>query len=184
MGPLAGDCWMNVCRRCGDRFDSWLASKTDRVGYCSRMCQMKDGKIAGYMPGIRETKEEARRFVENRFKLKEKKRKLNKSQKRQADKIVREQKKKRIEESRSKSLEFFESNEWRQLRYKVLVKHGRKCMCCGQSAPKVEIHVDHIKPRYHHPELALVESNLQVLCKECNLGKGAKFEHDFRQPKK
>ena len=36
----------------------------------------------------------------------------------------------------------------------------------------VRVHVDHIKPRRLFPSLALVESNLQVLCEVCNHGKG------------
>ena len=33
------------------------------------------------------------------------------------------------------------------------------------------VHVDHIKPRSKYPKLALVKSNLQVMCEDCNLGK-------------
>jgi hypothetical protein len=51
-------------------------------------------------------------------------------------------------------------------------------MACGakDGAP----HIDHIKPRSKYPELELDEDNLQVLCKDCNYGKGAEFEDDFR----
>lgn len=92
-------------------------------------------------------------------------------------------KNKRITDARAKSEEFLASNEWRTLRYQFLVKHKRTCMCCGRSAPNVEIHVDHIKPRILFPELALAESNLQVLCKDCNFGKGYKNQDDFRETK-
>jgi 5-methylcytosine-specific restriction endonuclease McrA len=78
---------------------------------------------------------------------------------------------------------FLTSWEWRTLRYEVLLKHGRRCMCCGASPDdgRTVIHVDHIKPRFRYPELALSEDNLQVLCGVCNQGKGAWDETDFRE---
>lgn len=42
------------------------------------------------------------------------------------------------------------------------------------------MHVDHIKPRSKYPALELVLSNLQVLCEDCNLGKLAHDETDWR----
>lgn len=53
-------------------------------------------------------------------------------------------------------------------------------MACGVAAHKKELHVDHIKPRAEFPELSLVKENLQVLCVDCNMGKGAWDETDFR----
>jgi 5-methylcytosine-specific restriction endonuclease McrA len=41
------------------------------------------------------------------------------------------------------------------------------------------MHVDHIKPRRKYPHLALVFDNLQVLCHDCNHGKGNEI-FDFR----
>ena len=75
---------------------------------------------------------------------------------------------------------FFESREWRELRYKALLKNGKQCQCCGAKPPKVILHVDHIKPRYMFPELELRLDNLQVLCEDCNLGKGAWDQTDHR----
>jgi len=67
---------------------------------------------------------------------------------------------------------FYESKEWQSLRYKVLKNHGNRCFCCGRSPKdRVVIHVDHILPRSIYPEHALRYSNMQVLCKECNLAK-------------
>lgn len=68
------------------------------------------------------------------------------------------------------------TNEWLELRYIVLAR-DRRCCLCGS---KDQLHVDHIKPVCTHPELAFDPNNLQVLCKACNLGKGYKFTHDFR----
>lgn len=76
---------------------------------------------------------------------------------------------------------FLSSYEWRALRMLVLKKYGARCQCCGASpADGVRIHVDHIKPRRLFPELALEESNLQVLCEVCNHGKGNWDQTDWR----
>ena len=74
---------------------------------------------------------------------------------------------------------FFASREWLGARYSALLKHGRTCMCCGVEAKPA--HVDHIKPRSKYPELALDVSNLQVLCRDCNLGKSNTDETDWRE---
>lgn len=74
--------------------------------------------------------------------------------------------------------EFYASKEWRILRMQVILKYGRVCMCCG--ADKKKIHVDHIKPRSKYPALELDFNNLQILCEDCNMGKGAWDETDWR----
>lgn len=77
--------------------------------------------------------------------------------------------------------EFLRSFPWIRLRMFVLERDGAKCACCGQTRKEgVVLHVDHIKPRKLFPELALDPDNLQVLCDECNLGKGNVFETDWR----
>ena len=73
---------------------------------------------------------------------------------------------------------FYESKAWQVLRYKALKQHGGKCQLCGNSG---KLHVDHIKPRHRFPELELRLDNLQVLCKDCNLGKGAWDDTDWRK---
>lgn len=76
---------------------------------------------------------------------------------------------------------FYESRDWLDLRYRVLQKAGASCKLCGcRGTPDNPIQVDHIKPRSLHPELALVEANMQVLCKNCNGGKSNKDETDWR----
>lgn len=76
---------------------------------------------------------------------------------------------------------FYESREWRELRYFALQKHGPTCQCCGASSRDgARIHVDHIVPRYKNPALSLVLSNLQILCEDCNIGKGAWDQTDWR----
>ena len=74
----------------------------------------------------------------------------------------------------NKSEAFISSFKWRQLRMEAFKLYGRKCLCCGNFPPHTVLNVDHIKPRKHFPELALDINNLQVLCGECNHGKGNK----------
>ncbi len=88
-------------------------------------------------------------------------------------------KKKRLK-TISKASAFYKSYEWRKLRYTTLLKYGRKCMCCG--VEKGVFNVDHIKPLRKYWELRLDPDNVQVLCKECNHGKGNWDETDHRPP--
>jgi 5-methylcytosine-specific restriction endonuclease McrA len=68
---------------------------------------------------------------------------------------------------------FYSSKAWKQLRYLALVNSEGKCCCCGAGREDGAIlHVDHIKPRSRYPELELSLDNLQILCMECNIGKG------------
>jgi 5-methylcytosine-specific restriction endonuclease McrA len=77
---------------------------------------------------------------------------------------------------------FYDSDAWRALRYEALKAYGRRCMVCG-ATPEIgaQLHVDHIKPRSLYPELELVLGNLQILCRDCNLGKSNKDSIDWRQ---
>lgn len=77
---------------------------------------------------------------------------------------------------------FLDSYEWRRARMAALKLHGAKCQCCG-ATPKdgARMHVDHIKPRKLFPHLALELNNLQVLCHECNHGKGNWDMTDWRE---
>jgi 5-methylcytosine-specific restriction endonuclease McrA len=77
--------------------------------------------------------------------------------------------------------DFLKSFEWRKLRMMALKRDGARCVCCGATAAGgSQIHVDHIKPRRSHPELALALSNLQILCEDCNHGKGSWDDTDWR----
>jgi len=82
-----------------------------------------------------------------------------------------------------RSPEFYASDEWRRVRYKALLRSRGVCECCGSAPTKRRpLHVDHIMPRSRFPELSLVLDNLQVLCADCNLGKGAWDCTDWRSP--
>ena len=81
------------------------------------------------------------------------------------------------------SNEFLKSHNWKRVRMAALTQYGNQCMCCGVSPHEgAKICVDHIKPRLTNPELALDISNLQVLCEDCNCGKGNWNNMDFRLP--
>lgn len=76
---------------------------------------------------------------------------------------------------------FLSSYQWRKLRMEALIKYGRRCMCCGATpSTGAVMNVDHIKPRKRYPELALEINNLQILCHDCNHGKGNWNETDWR----
>lgn len=79
---------------------------------------------------------------------------------------------------------FYETGAWREVRYKVLSKSNGKCALCGRTAKQAgsALHVDHIVPRSVNYALELMESNLQVLCKDCNLGKSNKDCRDWQMP--
>jgi hypothetical protein len=64
------------------------------------------------------------------------------------------------------------------LRYRVLKKAGGKCELCGALKQDTTLHIDHIVPRSRGGSND--ESNLQILCFKCNLGKSNKDETDFR----
>ena len=76
---------------------------------------------------------------------------------------------------------FLQTFAWRKVRMEALKKYGAVCMCCGAS-PRTGavVNVDHVKPRKLFPELALVLDNLQVLCSDCNHGKGNWDQTDWR----
>lgn len=77
---------------------------------------------------------------------------------------------------------FTRSTAWRQLRYLALKNCDGRCQCCGARAcDGARLHVDHIVPRYKAPHLALSLDNLQVLCDDCNIGKGAWDSTDWRE---
>lgn len=68
---------------------------------------------------------------------------------------------------------FYLTTDWRELRRLAIERDGNVCGGCNESIQNpFDITVDHIKPRSKFPELALVLSNLRVLCRGCNSRKG------------
>ena len=79
---------------------------------------------------------------------------------------------------------FLSTFEWRKVRMQALKKYGAKCQCCGVTPDHGAVmNVDHIKPRKLFPNLALDLNNLQVLCHDCNHGKGNWDMTDWRSTK-
>jgi 5-methylcytosine-specific restriction endonuclease McrA len=77
---------------------------------------------------------------------------------------------------------FLMTYEWRKVRMEALKKYGARCQCCGATpAHGAVMNVDHIKPRKLFPHLALDLNNLQVLCHDCNHGKGNWDMTDWRE---
>ena len=74
--------------------------------------------------------------------------------------------------------DFYQTREWKELRWKVIEKSKGVCVVCGRSKKShgVIMHVDHIKPRSKFPDLELNIDNLQLLCEDCNIGKGARIQ--------
>lgn len=86
--------------------------------------------------------------------------------------------KNRYELSRKGSLLFYGSGEWKLLKRWVYGTYERECFRCR--AKDTELHVDHIVPISVNPEKSTNFSNLQILCKECNLLKSNKNLEKYR----
>jgi len=61
------------------------------------------------------------------------------------------------------------SRRYREQRERIFSRDGRVCQICGTD--EGEMHIDHIIPRKVGGDHSL--DNLRVLCKSCNLRKGA-----------
>lgn len=154
------------CLECNKFIIEVLDKVNEKKGFCSFECK------AEFWKKRQENKTQKRR--KKYAKKQEQKKRKPKDNKRKA--VLREYRK----DYKNKSIEFFKSSDWKRLRFEAFAKHGRQCLCCGARPPSVILHVDHIKPRFNYPELALKLDNLQILCEDCNMGKGARHEIDFR----
>jgi len=77
--------------------------------------------------------------------------------------------------------EFYQSWDWKRLRYDFFKDKKRLCQCCGATPDDgIRIVIDHIKPIRHYWDLRLDPKNLQCLCNDCNMGKGSRDETDWR----
>ena len=73
------------------------------------------------------------------------------------------------------ALDKLNSRRYREQRQRVFMRDGRACQLCGTD--EGEMHIDHIIPRKAGGDHSL--DNLRVLCKTCNLRKGALNEGVF-----
>lgn len=165
--------WITItCMECGVPYRTidWKSRKHWKQVFCSLPCKAKKKKEGGL------------KSVHRAGGLTKKQRRILRAQNRK--KIRKERGAsvnfKRYSQSK-KSNDFYLSGAWRVLRYEVLKKYGNSCMSCGISCRGKQLHIDHIKPRAVFPELSLDINNLQVLCADCNIGKGAWDMTDFRE---
>jgi hypothetical protein len=84
----------------------------------------------------------------------------------------------------STTLEFYNSRGWKRCRYGFL-REWRSlcdpvCMCCRVSEQTKLLNVDRILPLKNNWFLRYDWNNLQVLCEDCNIGKGSTDTTDFR----
>jgi len=76
---------------------------------------------------------------------------------------------------------FYESYDWRRARYDALCASDGKCQLCGRGKHDgVTLNVDHIVPIKRAWNRRTDRTNLQVLCHECNHGKGNRDTTDWR----
>ncbi len=142
--------------KCWRKIDVKCAQQNDHSGYCRKKC----------MPGFRKNKSGTIRNIEKAW---------TPAQRRTARQLRRQ-----VKIQAPEKIGFYDSREWRELRFRVLRKYAFQCMACGRSPPEVKIHVDHIKPRSKYPKLELDFDNLQLLCADCNIGKNNYSEEDLR----
>jgi hypothetical protein len=77
--------------------------------------------------------------------------------------------------------DFYKTWEWKTARYAFMQSSKRACSCCGGTPDSGKIlNVDHIKPIRKYWHLRLDQTNLQMLCSSCNMGKGSHDETDWR----
>jgi len=84
--------------------------------------------------------------------------------------------------STKNSRRFIGSMSWRNLRYELLKESNRTCCVCGRTRERhnIALQVDHIIPKSVDWSKRLDKNNLQVLCEDCNIGKGNKDSIDWR----
>ena len=68
---------------------------------------------------------------------------------------------------------FYTGCKWLYVKNIILKTHTPICKRCG--ATNKNLHVDHIKPRSKFPKQAYDLNNLQILCADCNIEKGADY---------
>jgi 5-methylcytosine-specific restriction endonuclease McrA len=152
-----------------------LAAQVDAMGkpqrsQCYREFREKNGNSGAWSPPKKPPIASAGGL--SRKKLKKIKR---------AERMQRESQRQQPAPTQAMIDQFYASREWKRLSYDVKLERGRKCECCGAAAPAVRINTDHVKPLRYYWHLRLVKANLQILCEDCNIGKGSRDETDFRE---
>lgn len=160
-----------------------ISPKVNSLTYCSDKCRVEFKDNISFK-SLKRKNDKLRKTIEKEIKIKNKYKNLKKE-----NKALRQELKTKntqivinnvVSTKKDASFKdpFFSSKEWRDIRFRVFLRDGRRCANCNAS--NTRLHVDHIKPRSKFPSLALDINNLQVLCEDCNLGKSNKYIVDFR----
>ena len=77
---------------------------------------------------------------------------------------------------------FYNSDEWRELRERVLERDHYECVMCkaeGRVTDEADsvLEVDHINELEYYPEQALDIDNLRTLCKDCHNQRHHRFQY-------
>ena len=74
--------------------------------------------------------------------------------------------------------DFYKHKDWVYLKKIIYTFTNKKeCFRCES---KENLQIDHIKPKSKYPEHSFDIFNLQILCKDCNFEKSAKYKDDYR----
>lgn len=100
-------------------------------------------------------------------------------------------------EQRKKTNPFYRTSKWKAKRLEILERDNYECQWCKaegrvtfkgaetSSGKKVILEIDHIKELDDYPELALEDSNLRTLCRNChNKRHGRYFTKPFESKNK
>lgn len=89
-------------------------------------------------------------------------------------------KKEHVNYIRLKRLSKRKQIKYYKLKHLIFYYYDNHCFKCNS---KQNLELDHIKPFSKYPELFFEPSNLQILCKHCNILKSNKTNDDYRKPK-
>lgn len=83
---------------------------------------------------------------------------------------------------------FYNSGEWKEKRKEILKRDNYECQWCKAEgrvtlADASSLEVDHIKELENYPELALENSNLRTLCKDCHNKRHGRMNYRNANPK-
>jgi 5-methylcytosine-specific restriction endonuclease McrA len=126
----------------------------------------KDGQPLRHSEALRLRVDEARQ------KVAEERRKMRSAYERQPSRIL----------NRAFRDRFIDLGIAEEIRAQVKRTHGMVCACCSARIrlPKNR-HIDHLKPMKLYPELEFFYTNLQVLCRTCNVHKSAYDGADWKE---
>lgn len=92
-----------------------------------------------------------------------------------------------VEVYKKKANPFYLSTAWKAKRQEILERDHYECQWCKEEGKvttdkDTTLEVDHIKELNDYPELALENSNLRTLCKDCHNKRHNRFR--FKKSKK